>query len=187
MTGRSFSIVQEANIRALGLFTEILELKGISPEGLRQIAINYLNTEREEPNNTPYPFSEEVIAAIAHCANGIPRQLNVICEKLLREAAREGREAIDTATFKALWPKIKDRATYALDPYARRLVEAARELGGIGENIDFESLRKLDVLTLVDLLPMLTRLEGEGVLFRQEDETGSRYLPSRLYEDLEDD
>jgi hypothetical protein len=43
----------------------------------------------------------------------------------------------------------------------------------------------LDVLTYIDLLPVLTRLEGEGILIREEDESGARYLPSRLYEDPE--
>lgn len=185
LTGRAFSTVQEATIRALGLFTEILELPAISPEGLRQIAINHLNTEREQPNDTPYPFSEEVISAIADYANGIPRQLNIICEKVLREAASQGYDAIELDTFNKLWSNIKDRASYNLDPYSRRLIEAAHKLGGISEEIDFENLRELDVLTYIDLLPVLTRLEGEGILIREEDESGARYLPSRLYEDPE--
>lgn len=181
MTGRGFTDLQEANLKALGIFSEDLSLSPMSREALYQIAINYLNLERETPREDSYPFSEEVLNLIVEYAQGIPRQLNVICEKVLRQGAMKGCERLDEATFRQIWNGIQDDVTYKLTPYQRQLIYIAYEAGGISEDIDDRYLEKLNVQTFVELLPMLKDLEGRDILIRQEQETGDRMLPSKLY------
>jgi hypothetical protein len=181
MTGRGFTDLQEATLRALGIFSEDITLASMLPEELCRIAINYLNTAREVPQDNAYPFTEGVIAQIAEYAQGTPRQLNVICEKLLRQAAMEGRERIDKAVFSELWRAIQQQVTYALTPHLRRLLYIAYEAGGISEDIADQYLEQLGALTFVQLLPMLKPLEEQELLVRKEDETGYRFLPSKLF------
>ena len=44
MTGRGFTDLQEATLKALGIFSEDISLDPMSPDDLRHIAINYLNS-----------------------------------------------------------------------------------------------------------------------------------------------
>lgn len=181
MTGRGFTDLQEVTLQALGIFSEDITLASMLPEELCRIAINYLNTARKVPQDNAYPFTEEVIDQIAKYAQGTPRQLNVICEKLLRQAAMEGRERIDEAVFSDLWRTIQQQVTYALTPHLRRLLYIAYEAGGISEDIADQYLEQLGVLTFVQLLPMLKPLEEQELLVRKEDKTGYRFLPSKLF------
>lgn len=181
MTGRGFTSREEANLKALGIFSEDLTLQAMSQEDLYRIAVNYLNLVRKTPTDDPYPFTEEVLKRIAEYALGIPRQLQVICEKVLRQAAMEGCDRIDETAFASVWDTIRQEVTYSLDPHLLRLIYIAYEAGGISEDIDDSYLEQLGVLTFVQLLPMLKTLEGGDALVRQEDESGFRYVPSKLF------
>ena len=66
------------------------------------IAINYLNSARKEQRNDPHPFTEAVIHLITGYAQGVPRQLNTICEKVLRQAASDGYEIVDETCYSRL-------------------------------------------------------------------------------------
>ncbi|MGC9525283.1 MAG: AAA family ATPase [Limnospira sp.] len=181
MTGRGFTDLQEANLKALGIFSEDFTLQPMSQGDLYQIAINYLNLARETASDDPHPFTDIVLNLITENAQGIPRQLNVICEKVLRQAAMEGCEKLDEAAFMPIWRTLQQDVTYSLTPHLRQLIYIAYEAGGISEDIDDRYLSQMGVYTFVDLLPMLKTLEGSDSLIRQEDETGYRFFPSRLH------
>lgn len=181
MTGRGFTDLQEASLKALGIFSEDFSLNPMSQEALYQVAINYLNLARETPSDQPYPFTETVLNLITQYAQGIPRQLNAICEKVLREGAMAGCEQLDEATFTPIWKRIQNDVTYSLTPQLRQLLYIAYQAGGISEDIEDRYLEQLGVYTFVELLPMLKTLESSDTLIRQEDESGYRFLPSKLY------
>ncbi|MCA2653337.1 AAA family ATPase [Microcystis sp. M061S2] len=182
MTGRGFTEFQEATLKALGIFSEDIPLEPMSQDDLRHIAINYLNSARNEQRNDPYPFTEEVINLITGYAQGIPRELNTICEKVLRQAASEGYEIIDETAFYSIWQILQKDFTDYLSPQFRHLLYVAHQAGGISENISDQTLAKLDAITFVALLPQLKSMEEQGLLIRQEDQSGSRFFPSQLFQ-----
>jgi hypothetical protein len=181
MTGRGFTDLQEANLKALGIFSEDFTLDPMSQNALRRIAINYLNLVRQTTSDDTYPFTETVLDLITQYAQGIPRQLNAICEKVLRQGAMEGSQQLDKATFMPIWRKIQEDVTYSLTPYLRQLIYIAYEAGGITEDIDDRYLNQLGVYTFVQLLPSLKALEASDALIRKEGESGYRYIASNLY------
>ncbi len=182
MTGRGFTEFQEATLKALGIFSEDIPLDPMSPDDLRHIAINYLNSARNEQRSDPYPFAEEVINLITAYAQGVPRQLNTICEKVLRQAASAGYEIIDENAFNLIWQNLQKDFTDALSPQLRHLLYVAHQAGGISENISDQTLDKLDAVTFVALLPQLKSMEEQGLLIRQEDQSGFRFVPSQLFQ-----
>ncbi|MEB3190501.1 MAG: ATP-binding protein [Snowella sp.] len=182
MTGRGFTDLQEATLKALGIFSEDIPLDPMSPDDLRHIAINYLNSARNQQRTDPYPFTETVINLITSYAQGVPRQLNTICEKVLRQAASEGYEIVDETAFNSVWQILQKDFTYALSPQFRHLLYVAHQAGGISENISDQTLDKLDAVTFVALLPQLKSMEEQGLLIRQEDQSGFRFVPSQLFE-----
>jgi len=182
MTGRGFTDLQEATLKALGIFSEDIPLDPMSPDDLRHIAINYLNSARNQQRTDPYPFTETVINLITGYAQGVPRQLNTICEKVLRQAASEGYEIVDETAFNSIWQILQKDFTYALSPQFRHLLYVAHQAGGISENISDQTLDKLDAVTFVALLPQLKSMEEQGLLIRQEDQSGFRFVPSQLFE-----
>ncbi|USR90750.1 KAP family NTPase [Phormidium yuhuli AB48] len=181
MTGRGFTDVQEASLKALGIFSENFTLQPMTSEGLYQVAINYLNLERHETREDAYPFTDEVLKQIVVYAQGTPRQLTSICEKVLREGATRGCEQLDQANFMPIWSELRRQVSYELSPQLRQLLYVAQEAGGIHEDIDDRYLDQLGVYTFVQLLPMLKTLEMSDAVIRTEDQTGYRYLPSQLY------
>ncbi len=182
MTGRGFTDLQEATLKALGIFSEDIPLEPMSQDDLRQIAINYLNSARNSPRNDPHPFTEDVINLITNYAQGVPRQLNTICEKVLRQAASEGYETIDETTFNTIWQTLQKDFTHSLSPQFRHLLYVAHQAGGISEDIADQTLDQLDAVTFVALLPKLKSMEEQGLLIRQEDQRGFRFLPSKLFQ-----
>lgn len=182
MTGRGFTDLQEATFKALGIFSEDIPLEPMSQSDLLQIAINYLNSVRNIPRNDFHPFTEEVMELITSYAQGFPRQLNTICEKVLRKAASEGCEIIDETAFSSIWETLQQDFTYSLSPQFRQLLYVAYQVGGISEDISDADLEKLDVITFMELLPKFKSMEEQGILIRTEDESGFRYHPSNLFQ-----
>lgn len=181
MTGRGFTDLQEASLKSLGIFAEDLRLEPMLPDDLRQMTVKYLNTVRRSPRDDTYPFSDEAMARLAEYAQGNPRQLNAIAEKILRLAASQQCDAIDLETFESLLPQIQEDVTQKLTPQMRKLLYIAYQADGIGENITNEQLDRLGALTFSELIPMLRTLEQQELLLRDEDESGLRYRPSKLF------
>ncbi|MEO0835293.1 MAG: P-loop NTPase fold protein [Cyanobacteria bacterium J06642_3] len=182
MTGRSFTDIQDSTLKALGIFSEYVSLEPMSQEALRQITINYLNSARESPRNDAYPFNEEVINQITEYAQGIPRQLNTICEKVLRVAASGNYQKIDNTAFQEIWQNLQQEFINPLNPEIRNLLYVAHQAGGISEDISDDYLDRLNVFTYIEMIPKLKLLEEQGFLVRQEDSEGSRFLPSQLFQ-----
>ncbi len=182
MTGRGFTDLQEATLRALGIFSEDIPLEPMKKEDLRQIAINYLNSAKETPQNMPHPFTEDVMDIITTYAQGIPRQLNTICEKVLRKAATAEYETIDMTAFQTVWQTIQEDLANSLhsSPDIRRLLYVAYQSGGITEDIEDRYLNQLDAVTFIELIPYLKTAEDQGFMIRQDTAEGHRYLPSQL-------
>ena len=181
MTGRGFTDLQEATLNNLGIFAEDITLDSMSSEDLRQIAINYLNTVRTTPRQDPDPFTEEVMDCITNYAQGNPRQLNCICDKILRKAAVEGCDKLDSSTFEPIWKEVQKETTKQLTPQLRKLLYVAYRSHGISEDLTNEQLDELNALTFSQLIPLLKTLEQKELLLRQEDEGGFRFLPSKFF------
>jgi hypothetical protein len=179
LTGRFASALQGASGQMLGLFSETITLPRMSTDELYHIAVSYLNTARKRPSGDVMPFTSEIVSQIAEYAYHIPRQFNLICEKVMRRGAMNGVERIDEQTFPALWRMVRDEFVLELTPDIRRLLYVARRSGGLSSDIDDAALEQLGVETFVELLPMLRSLEGD-LLIRQED---GRLLPSALVPD----
>jgi hypothetical protein len=182
LTGRFTSALQDVSGQMLGLFSETITLPRMSTDELYHIAANYLNTARRRPSGEVAPFAAEVVFRIAEHAYHIPRQFNLICEKVMRRGAMNGVERIDEQTFPALWRMVQGEFALELSPDIRRLLYVARRSGGLSADIDDSTLEQLGVETFVELLPMLKSMEGD-LLIRQED---GRLLPSALIPDAEE-
>ncbi|RLC86725.1 MAG: AAA+ family ATPase [Chloroflexi bacterium] len=182
LTGRFTSTLQDISGQMLGLFSETITLPRMSTDELYHIAVNYLNTARERPSGEVTPFTPQVVSQIAEYAYHIPRQFNLICEKVMRRGAMNGVERIDDQTFPTLWRMVQDEFALELTPDIRRLLYIARRSGGLSADIDDATLEQLGVETFVELLPTLRALEGD-LLIRQED---GRLLPSAMLPDEEE-
>jgi type II secretory pathway predicted ATPase ExeA len=182
LTGRFTSALQDITGHMLGLFSEVIELPRMTPDELHHVAINYLNLARERPSGELTPFTQGVIDQIAENAFYIPRQFNLICEKVLRRGAIKGDDSIDEQTFPALWRAVQDDFALRLTPDIRRLLYFARRSGGLSADVDDATLEQMGVETFVELLPKLKELEGGDILIRQED---GALLPSALLPDDE--
>jgi Cdc6-like AAA superfamily ATPase len=181
MTGRGFTDLQEATNFSLGIFSEDINLPRMSNDDLRQIVINYLNTVRQKPSDTIAPFTPEVLERIIEAAQGLPRQLTNICEKILRQSATQGYASIDLTAWQTIWPQIQHAVIQELSPRLRQLLYVAYEQQGISEDISNETLDRLKYLTFTSIIPELKQLEDRDLMVRIEDERGIRYVPSRLY------
>jgi len=183
LTGRFTSGLQDVSGQMLGLFSETIALPRMSADELYHVAVNYLNTARKRPSGEVDPFTPEVISQIAESAYHIPRQFNMICEKVMRRGAMSGVERIDEEAFPALWHMVQSGFVLGLTPDIRRLLYIARRSGGLSADIPDTTLEQLGVETFVELLPVLKSLEGQDLLIPQED---GRLLPSALLPDEEE-
>jgi len=181
VTGRAFTHLQEATLKALGIFSKEIKLNPMTQDDLRHIAINYLNSSRTTPSDDCEPFTNDIMSLITNYAQGFPRQLLTICEQVLNVAANKEYEEINSGTFKEIWLEAKDNYTLVLTPQLRHLLYIAQQTGGITEDIKDQDLDKLKVLTFVALLPILKEAEDLGVLILHEDEGGIKYVPSKLF------
>jgi Cdc6-like AAA superfamily ATPase len=181
MTGRGFTDLQDGTLRALGIFSESIELATMSDVELRKIALNYLNSERITASTEVLPFTEEVLAQIVDYAQGTPRQLTCICEKVLRQAAMKGYQQIDDEVWSVLRKDVQESLMQDLSPHLRRLLYVAYQEQGLNEDISNKTLDRLNVVTFAEILPQLIKLESMDLVIRSEDEQGFRFVPSKLY------
>jgi Cdc6-like AAA superfamily ATPase len=180
MTGRIFTDLQDATLQALGIFSQNIKLEPMGHDDLRQITINYLNSARIAPRNDCQPFTDTALDRIIAYSQGIPRQLNLICEKILYEAAINNVTTIDNHALDTLFPAIQKQLAQNLSPQLRRLLYIIYTSGGIDEDISNQDLDRLGVLTFNQLIPALNDLQRHDLIIRGESDTGIRYLPSQL-------
>jgi Cdc6-like AAA superfamily ATPase len=181
MTGRGFTDLQEATNFSLGIFSEDINLQRMSNADLRQIVINYLNSVRTKSSDSIAPFTDEVLDRIIEAAQGSPRQLNLICMKVLRQAATKRHISIDLPVWQTIWQEIQTNIFTDLSPRQQRLLYIAYEQQGISEDITNSTLDRLNALTYTSILPEIQQLESMDLIVRLEDAQGIRYVPSRLY------
>ena len=181
MTGRGFTDLQEATLFSLGIFSEDINLQRMSNADLRQIVINYLNTVRQQPSDSVAPFTAEVLDRIIEAAQGTPRQLNNICEKVLRQAAMQRHLSIDLPVWQTIWPRIQASVMQEISPRLQRLLYVAYEQKGLSEDISNATLDRLEARTFTSIMPEIQQLESMDLMMRVEDERGVRFVPSRLY------
>jgi Cdc6-like AAA superfamily ATPase len=181
MTGRGFTDLQEVTLRSLGIFSEDINLQRMSNADLRQIVINYLNTVRQQPSDSIEPFTAEVLDRIIEAAQGTPRQLNNICEKVLRQAAMQRQPLIDLAAWQTIWPRIQASVRQEISPRLQRLLYVAYEQKGLSEDITNATLDRLEARTFTSIIPEIQQLESMDLMMRVEDERGVRFVPSKLY------
>jgi Cdc6-like AAA superfamily ATPase len=181
MTGRGFTDLQEATLFSLGIFSEDINLQRMSNADLRQIVINYLNTVRQQPSDSIAPFTEEVLDQIIEAAQGTPRQLNNICEKVLRQAAMQRHLSIDLTVWQTIWPRIQASVMQEISPRLQRLLYIAYEQKGLSEDISNATLDRLEARTFTSIIPEIQQLESMDLMMKVEDERGVRFVPSKLY------
>jgi len=179
LTGRFLSTLQDTSDLMLGLFGETITLHRMSTDDLQHVAVNYLNTVRQRPSGQFTPFTSKVLAQIAEYAYHIPRQFNLICERVMRRGAMEGVACIDEQSFPDLWRQVQDSFALELTPDIRHLLYVAQRKGGLSADAAYETLEELGVETFVELLPILKQVEGD-LMIRQED---GKWVPSRLLPD----
>jgi hypothetical protein len=119
---------------------------------------------------------------ITDYAQGSPRQLNAICEKLLRQAAAENRDIIDLNAFNSAWSQIQTKIVLNLSPHLKKLLYIARLTGGITEDIGDDYLEQLGVTTFVQLIPLLIEAEKTDLMTRQDTDTGFKFVASKLFD-----
>jgi hypothetical protein len=127
----------------------MMNLPTLGHDDLRQITINYLNSARIlSPQNDCQPFTDAALDRIVAYAQGIPRQLNLICEKILYEAAINDFTTIDDRALDTLFPAIQQQLAQNLSPQLRRLLYIIYTSGGIDEDISNQDLDRFGSLRL---------------------------------------
>jgi hypothetical protein len=169
MTGRGFTDLQDGTLRALGIFSESIELATMSDVELRKIALNYLNSGRITASTKVLPFTEKALAQIVDSAQGIPRQLTFICEKMLRKAAMKGYEQIDVLDKDVIESLRQDLLLYALDPKQE-----------ISEDISNGKINQLNVVNYPRILSELIKLDNMNFIARSKKESVFSLVPSKF-------
>jgi hypothetical protein len=165
----------------LGLFDEAIQLNVLSPDELRTIAIKTLSLVRRQERDDPYPFDEEAIAEAATRSNGIPRPFNVICARVLEQAALREIELIDRDAFAACYEAVQMGVSDEVTPQMRSVLAiASRTPGGFSPEMPDEALDELGFTTFVELMPLAEYLVANDLMIRQEYEGGVRYIVADL-------
>jgi len=165
----------------LGLFDEAIQLNVLSPDELRTIAVKTLNLVRRQERDDSYPFDEEAIAEAATRSHGIPRLFNVICARVLEQAALQEIEVIDQDTFGACYEAVQIGVSAEVTPQMRSVLAiASRTPGGFSPEMPDEVLDELGFTTFVELMPLAEYLVANDLMIRQEYEGGVRYIVADL-------
>lgn len=165
----------------LGLFDEAIQLNVLSPDELRTIAVKTLNLVRRQERDDSYPFDGEAIAEAATRSHGIPRLFNVICARVLEQAALHEIEVIDQDTFSACYEAVQIGVSAEVTPQMRSVLAiASRTPGGFSPEMPDGVLDELGFTTFVELMPLAEYLVANDLMIRQEYEGGVRYIVADL-------
>lgn len=155
LTGRTLTILEDVYASAAGLniFNTSIPLKPLSPEQLREIAVNTLNVVRENTHPVSVePFTDEVISTISSRSFGIPRQFMVLCSKILDIAIERGTEKLDSEAFEMGFAKFQDElAQKEVPPDIRRVLYLGLQQGGFSIAKDAELDKVFEVLGVATL------------------------------------
>lgn len=165
----------------LGLFDEAIQINVLSPDELRTIAVKTLNLVSRQERDDPYPFDEEAIAEAATRSHGIPRLFNIICARMLEQAALWEIELIDKDAFAACYEAVQIGVSAEVTPQMRSVLAiASRTPVGFSPEMPDKSLDELGFTTFVELMPLAEYLVANDLMIRQEYEGGVRYIVADL-------
>jgi len=148
---------------------------------LRTIAVKTLNLVRRQEREDAYPFAEESIAEAATRSHGIPRLFNVICARVLEQAALQEIEVIDKDAFITCYEAVQIGVSAEVTPQIRSVLAiASRTPSGFSPEMPDEALDELGFTTFVELMPLAEYLVANDLMIRQEYEGGVRYIVADL-------
>lgn len=179
LTGRTLTILEDvyASASGLNIFNTTIPLKPLTPEQLRQVAVNTLNVVREASDHQSVnPFTDEVIDTISSRSFGIPRQFMVLCSKILDIAIEKGTEKLDSEAFEIGFAKFQDElAQREVPPDIRRVLYLGLQQGGfsIAKDADLDKVFEvLGVTTLRQFVDFADNLVHQEMLQRFTDSRG---------------
>ncbi|MBN8656501.1 MAG: ATP-binding protein [Anaerolineae bacterium] len=179
LTGRTLTILEDvyASASGLNIFNTTIPLKPLTPEQLRQVAVNTLNVVREANDyQSVDPFTDEVIRTISSRSFGIPRQFMVLCSKILDIAIEKGTEKLDSEAFEIGFAKFQDElAQREVPPDIRRVLYLGLQQGGfsIAKDADLDKVFEvLGVTTLRQFVDFADNLVHQDMLQRFTDSRG---------------
>lgn len=179
LTGRAITRLDDLEISQLGVVSEIIPLKPLSDDELRQTAVRQLNLVRNQPCEDTFPFNDEVITEMARKSVGIPRVFYRLCKKTLDIAARLGYEVIGRDEFDVCYREFQDDLSVQIPPDVKRILYYALRRNGFLISSKEETLEEVLPLvgatTVYDLVPYLDRLVRADYMVRVERPEGIRY------------
>lgn len=177
LTGRTLTILEDVYASGLDIFNETIPLKPLSTDQLRLIAVRTLNLVRHRPDETSvYPFTEEVIGAIASKSFGIPRQFILLCGRILKLAVESGDQELTSQVFERLFEQYQDElADSDIPPDIRRILYLGLQQGGfsIAKHAELDQVFEiLGVTTLRQFVDFADNLVQQDLLQRFKDDRG---------------
>lgn len=161
----------------LGIYESCIHLQPFSEDQLRQIAIRTLNMVRATPQDSVYPFTEEVIRVISKRTVGIPRHFALLCASILSLAIKNSADQIDLNSFNYLLEKLKDERAdeeYAVEIYC--FLDLARRNDGFisvsrSDHVK-EANKALGTTNRLELMNVIDRLVDLNLMQRYQDVNG---------------
>jgi Cdc6-like AAA superfamily ATPase len=179
LTGRTLTILEDvyASASGLNIFNTTIPLKPLTPEQLRQVAVNTFNVVRENTDSfSVHPFTDDVINTISSRSFGIPRQFVVLCSKILDIAIEKGTLKLDSEAFELGFSKFQDElAQKEVPPDIRRVLYLGLQQGGfsIAKDADLDKVFEvLGVTTLRQFVDFADNLVHQEMLQRFTDSRG---------------
>jgi len=179
LTGRAITQLDDLEISQLGVVSDIIELKPLNGEDLRQAAIRQLNLVRFKSRDDAFPFHDQVIKEIAKKSVGIPRVFYRLCKKTLDIAAMHGYKVIDISAFNVCYQAFQNDLGVIIPPDVKRILYYALQRNGLEVSSKDETLEEVLPLfgaaSVYDLLPHLDRLVRQDYMMRVERPEGIKY------------
>jgi hypothetical protein len=175
LTGRTLTVAQDIYGAVLGVFHSPLQLKPLSSNELREIAIKTFNIARAHERDDAYPFSDGQLISIADKSYGIPRQFNRNCAEILDAAVRLGYDDFGQSRFDHCFQAMQRMVGAEVDEQVRHWLYVAHKNGGLSQ-ANRKALDELGMSDFFELLPILDYLIQQDFLVRQDHVSGIRYI-----------
>jgi len=176
LTGRLIGVPMDIHSSAFGAFDEKIWLEPLNDNDMRQIVINYLNSQRYKKFVDTKPFTDEAVQIIIEKSRGIPRVLNLTCFVLLNTAIELGVDKIDKDNLPKCLEIVSRKKYGDISPHIRYLIDIISKYGMISEEVPDELLREMGVRTFTELFPVLEALVRDDIIIKLENAKGMRYF-----------